>query len=232
MNSLGMEATLSEFRSDMGPNVVAVLPGKNPALPVLVVGAHYDSRGRSSSSPTERAPGANDDGSGSSLLLELATVISDSNVQFEHTVHFHFYCGEEQGLVGSRAEARKYKAAGIELVAMLQADMVAYRKPGEAMQVGLPNRGTTPELAQFLRDLVPNYVDLVVGAPNVCCSDQQSWLSEGYRAAFFFERAGPLTDPQYHRSGDLVQRQGYDIEQAVEISKAFLASMATLAKLA
>ena len=53
---------------------------------IIVVGAHYDSRGTQNSSPTQRAPGADDNGSGSAALLEFARVIQESGTRFRHTL--------------------------------------------------------------------------------------------------------------------------------------------------
>lgn len=45
----------------------------------------------------ERAPGANDDGSGTSALLQIAKIISTNKVRFLRTIHIVAFSGEEQG---------------------------------------------------------------------------------------------------------------------------------------
>ena len=72
-----------------------------------------------------RAPGADDDGSGSVNLLEAFRVLVTSGFQPESPVEFHWYAGEEAGLLGSQAIARDYKAKNIEVKGMLQLDMTA-----------------------------------------------------------------------------------------------------------
>ena len=52
-----------------------------------------------------------------------------------------------------------------------------------------------------------------------CCSDHQSFLSYSFPASQVFERNGPIADPFYHNSGDLSEREGYDLEQAREIAR-------------
>ena len=54
----GFEVARPSFREDMTPQVIAELRGSEEPERVVVVGAHYDSRGTLSSSPTQRAPGA------------------------------------------------------------------------------------------------------------------------------------------------------------------------------
>lgn len=108
----GFDVSRPSFREDMTPQVIAELRGTESPERIVVVGAHYDSRGTQGSSPTQRAPGADDNGSGSAALLELARVISESGTQFRHTIRLCLFTGEEQGLIGSRALASQYAAEG------------------------------------------------------------------------------------------------------------------------
>ena len=66
-----------------------------------LISAHYDSRGRLVSDPTARAPGANDDGSGTAGLLSIAHFMGTRGVTFHSNVEIVFFSGEEQGLLGS-----------------------------------------------------------------------------------------------------------------------------------
>jgi hypothetical protein len=113
----------------------------------VVISAHYDSRAASSTSPTQRAPGANDNGSGTTTLLQIAKIIHSSDINFLRTVHIVGFSGEEQGLyqtqiptrtlhshyngwwlffiLGSQAYAKKLVAEGANVVALLNAD-IAY----------------------------------------------------------------------------------------------------------
>ncbi len=54
-----------------------------------------------------RAPGGNDDGSGSGHLLGIAEAIWNQEIKFEKSVTLAFFAGEEQGLLGSYAYARE-----------------------------------------------------------------------------------------------------------------------------
>jgi hypothetical protein len=76
----------------------------------------------------------------------------------------------------------------------------------------------------------------------VCCTDiihlgfyfffetNQSFWEAGYPATAFFERNGPIADPKYHNSGDLVYREGYDFAQLRASTKAMLASVFEVAE--
>ena len=69
---------------------------------LVVLGAHYDSRGSFGST---RAPGADDDGSGTTALLAVARAIGKAGVVFKSNVELCLFAGEEQGLLGSKAHA-------------------------------------------------------------------------------------------------------------------------------
>jgi Zn-dependent M28 family amino/carboxypeptidase len=78
----------AETRTDH--NVIAELPGKNTGN-VVMAGAHLDS--------VIEGPGINDNGSGSSAILETALMMANSKP--ENTIRFAWWAAEEQGLVGS-----------------------------------------------------------------------------------------------------------------------------------
>jgi bacterial leucyl aminopeptidase len=50
---------------------------------------------------------------------------------------FHFYSGEEAGLLGSQAIAKSYSNQGIKVKAMMQLDMTGYFKPGSTEVIAL-----------------------------------------------------------------------------------------------
>jgi hypothetical protein len=118
-------------------NVMAVLPGRSPRRIYLT--AHYDSLARDPDSAQpgfdwaradNAAPGANDDGSGTVLVMELARVFAASGLDFEATLAFVAFAGEEQGLVGARAHAQKAAAEHVRIDAVLNNDMVGNSRGG------------------------------------------------------------------------------------------------------
>src|SRR5579883_92142 len=135
-------------------DVVAVLPGKlMPETEILVTG-HYDSLNmgqrqapppnpdgtigaapRAQMTPEEfeknanlPAPGACDDGSGTANVMELARVMSQ--YEFDKTLVFIAFAGEEQGLVGSTLEAAKAKKENQVIEAVLNNDIIGTDRAG------------------------------------------------------------------------------------------------------
>lgn len=100
--------------------VVAVLPGEDDRR--ILVGGHIDSLNLQVDAQTGRAPGANDDASGTALALEIARVMASR--KWKHTLVFVAFSGEEQGLHGSRALAKRAAAEGWKLDAVLSNDTV------------------------------------------------------------------------------------------------------------
>jgi Zn-dependent M28 family amino/carboxypeptidase len=117
-------------------NVVATLrprnPGSEAAKRILVVGGHYDTRASDPLDAVSDAPGANDDGSGTALTMELARVMS--RYEFDATVVFIAFAGEEQGLLGATAWAEMAKQNGWNVEAMLNNDIVGNSVGGDGSQ--------------------------------------------------------------------------------------------------
>lgn len=104
-------------------NVLAVLPGSDTTDHQLVlIEAHLDSRCAGPCDTACAAPGMEDNGSGSALVLELARVMS--RYTFRHTLVFMLTTGEEQGLVGADAMAEWCDANGIRIKGVQNNDIV------------------------------------------------------------------------------------------------------------
>jgi Peptidase family M28 len=132
-------------------NVVAVLPGKSMPETQVIMSGHYDSlnlgrpqQGANAAGPGgaetpaaigERAlqsnweanaelpaPGACDDASGVAATMELARIMSQ--YEFDKTLVFIAFAGEEEGLVGSTLEAEKMKADKVDIEAVLNNDII------------------------------------------------------------------------------------------------------------
>ena len=76
------------------------------------------------------APGANDDGSGTVLTMELARVFAESGLEFDATLVFICWAGEEQGLIGSAAHAQRIAAEKVPVEAMISNDIVGNSRGG------------------------------------------------------------------------------------------------------
>jgi hypothetical protein len=110
-------------------NVLGILPGRDTSR-VVVIGGHYDScicsaRDTAVWDATSDAPGADDDGSGTSAVLELARVVAKRYPRgLDATVIFALYAGEEQGLLGSTQLAQRLTREGKRVVAGMTDDIV------------------------------------------------------------------------------------------------------------
>jgi hypothetical protein len=109
-------------------NVMAILPGRSERR--VYVSGHYDTVARAEEQLTSGnrfdnpAPGANDDGSGTALTMELARVFAQSGIEFDATLVFIALAGEEQGLVGARLHAEGARANNVRIEAVFNNDIV------------------------------------------------------------------------------------------------------------
>jgi hypothetical protein len=121
-----VERNMSGPRIPNGVNIVDVLaikPGKMSWDHVIIIAGHIDSRVSDVMDFTKDAPGANDDGSGSALVIEAARLMS-KEPQGDATIVFALLSGEEQGLMGGRLLAETAKERGWKVSAMLNNDIV------------------------------------------------------------------------------------------------------------
>jgi Peptidase family M28 len=114
-----------------GTNVVGILKGTAPLslAEAIVVGGHYDHlgvRGRSSRDGAEGQVhnGADDNASGTALVLEMARAAARQPTRFKRTVIFALFAGEEVGLLGSRFYVQHAPVGVRRTIAMVNLDMV------------------------------------------------------------------------------------------------------------
>ncbi|KAI6145900.1 Zn-dependent exopeptidase [Pisolithus tinctorius] len=219
----GAKCRFMSFLEGFAPNVICRYDAKTESPDTVLISGHYDSRG---SFGMERAPGGNDDGSGTISILNIARRIKQTGITFRNNVELAVFAGEEQGLLGSKAYAKELRESGANIILMIQGDMLAYRAPGEPPQLGFPRSIGTPEVTQLVANISAIYSpELTVGFTPACCSDHQSFHEQGYPATHLFERTGPIADPMYHNSGDLSDRPGYDLNQVRSICKVQFATL-------
>jgi hypothetical protein len=161
-------------------NVIATLQGTASPARYYVVTGHLDSRVTDVLDFTSDAPGADYDGSGVAVVLELARVFATQ--QFPGTLVFATVAGEEQGLYGSAFMAAQMKAAGADVQGMFSNDIVGASQAWDGTKpdprtlrlfvegiptaatandialmqsVGGENDGKTHQLARFVTDVAP-----------------------------------------------------------------------------
>jgi hypothetical protein len=114
-------------------NVMGIQKGTGDPNDVVIVAGHIDSRVTDIMNSTADAPGANDDGSGTALVLEAARILSKE--KHRATLIYAILSGEEQGLFGGRLLAATATARGWNVLAMLNNDIVGNSKGQEGRVV-------------------------------------------------------------------------------------------------
>lgn len=166
-------------------NVMATLKGTDPNDDrVFMVSGHIDSRVTDVMNRESDAPGANDDGSGTVAVIELARVMAKS--KFPATIIFVVVSGEEQGLLGANYLAEKALKQNWNLEALLNNDIMGSnnsnetniidntrlrifseglpafemdKKVGAIRQYGVENDGKARQLARYVKETGERYVD-------------------------------------------------------------------------
>lgn len=207
LQRLGLNVTTQTWNATRPPNIIAEKPGLNPAAGIYIISGHLDDMPSSG-----LAPGADDDGSGSVAVLQAAEILTPYN--FNATLRFVLFTGEEQGLYGSAAYANLVQNQDIRGV--LNMDMIAWDGQG-GPDMDLHAKSTVPgsvSLAQTFADVVSAYqlnLTPVVynnGAPN---SDHSSFWNVGIPAFLVIENY--YSDPgipadfnaYYHTANDRTQ---------------------------
>jgi hypothetical protein len=144
------------------PGAGAQAPGEPPAAPA----PSADPQTRPGQDYNIDAPGANDDGSGTVLSMELARVFAESGIDFDATLVFMCHAGEEQGLVGARLHAQRAVAEKIPIEAVFNNDIVGNDRGGNGIVDGAtirvyaegPEDSTSRALARFIERWGGRYV--------------------------------------------------------------------------
>ncbi|MFQ6008047.1 MAG: M20/M25/M40 family metallo-hydrolase [Candidatus Zixiibacteriota bacterium] len=219
------DVTTPEFwwNGDWHYNVMAVKPGYAEPDKVIVIGGHYDSivYGQTPG-PMEFAPGADDNGSGTTTVMELARVLAD--VPLRKTIIFIAFSAEEVGLVGSRAAAQKFMNDGTDIEVMYNFDMVGYTKDeyDSILVTSGPNqayRDVTAAAATRLTSLIP----IIRISPGN--SDHSSFREQGYNVVFTIE--ADFNSVNYHSNSDSTSK--LDFPYFTEVVKMAVASVAIVA---
>lgn len=172
---------------------------------IVVFGAHLDSINNDWFG-AKNAPGADDNASGSSNLLEAARILSAQSQQPERTLEFMWYAGEEGGLIGSSEISRDYKSRGVDVVAMLQLDMTLHPGDGE-FTLGSMTDFTSAWLRAYLEELNTHYIKarIVNDKCGYGCSDHASWYRQGYPTLMPFEATFRGMNRDIHTTRDTIK---------------------------
>lgn len=177
------------------PSIIAKIPGSSSDA-LVIVGAHFDSTGGSS---TARGPGADDNGSGVVVIFEALRILAQAGFKPRDTLEFHFYAGEEGGLLGSKDIFKSYKTANKQVLAMMNQDMAGYSPSGV---VSIYTDYVDSSLTAYVRRVAEGYTGLKTST-DACgygCSDHHSAYSNGFRkspALHLAKALGPSAQATY-----------------------------------
>ncbi|HSR66972.1 MAG TPA: M28 family peptidase [Acidobacteriota bacterium] len=209
-------------------NVLGRLEGSDPQVSqqVVVLGAHFDHIGTRGA---EIYPGADDNASGVSALLEIAEALTEGRRPPRRSVLFAGFNAEEKGLLGSRHYVRHARIPLDETVAMFQMDMIGrdeeipatddYRFTGLELQTARQNQNALNVLgysfSQDLRELVNRSNRRVLLQVRFRYDDHPIDLLQRSDQWPFLERGVPSLlfttglHPDYHRPGDTADKLNY-----------------------
>ena len=208
-------------------NVIAILNGADPSLTGenIVIGAHYDHLGLGYFGARERQsegrihPGADDNASGTAVLLDLARRVSQLPAKPARTVVFVAFSGEELGLYGSRSFVGR--APFIKSTkAMINLDMVGRLRENRVTVFGTRS---SPGFSKMVLDGARQLGLEVQESDGVGRSDHMSFYNRKIPVLHFFTG----THGDYHRPSDTWDK--INIEGTAKVSDLVLISALEIA---
>jgi Zn-dependent M28 family amino/carboxypeptidase len=205
-------------------NVIASIGGTDYPDSVCVVGGHYDDV--LSTSDLTVVPGANDNASGTSAVLEIARVMKKNNYKPKSTILFIAFGAEEIGLLGSRDFAANPNEYSGKIRFMLNSDMIAFETSEAAADwyINIMDYSNSHTLRLEAEKICTTYTLLSPFNDNTNSnrSDSYPFFTNGYKALFFFSGD---SDPNYHTLNDVAANCNFDYcAEVVKLQCALLAN--------
>jgi Zn-dependent M28 family amino/carboxypeptidase len=214
-----------ERRTFKTQNVLGLIEGTDPGLrnEVMIIGAHYDHDGESNG---QIWYGADDNGSGTAALMEIAEAFGNGKAKPARSVLLCAFTGEEKGLLGSRYYVNHPVFTLDRTVAMFQLDMVGRNEDHSADQPqGIPEERSTDNTNSLnvlgtafspdLRNIISRENEQVMldvrfrydfkAEDLLRRSDHWSFLAREIPAVFFFTGL----HPDYHTPRDTPAKINY-----------------------
>jgi hypothetical protein len=232
---LAIERTTVQVR-----NVIGVLEGDGPlAKETVVLGAHYDHLGRGESGSLAQDAinrqkihyGADDNGSGTTAMLELARRFATAKDRSGRRMVFMAFAGEEQGLLGSEYFANKPTFALNDVAAMVNLDMVGRVRPDKTTKKDFLEIGGTASAKEFDK-LVDEWnkkhrFTFSKDPSGYGPSDHTSFTKKKIPVFFLFSSM----HPEYHKPTDTVDTINFvGMQKVVELTGDMLTELTTMAR--
>jgi aminopeptidase YwaD len=220
--SFGIKNLTVEIQSDVVyvkskvANVLGYLEGSNPSLKdeYIIIGAHYDHLGwggQGSLIPDTVAihNGADDNGSGTVGLLELAEYLSNNRKILNRSILFIAFTAEEEGTIGSGYYVKNPVLPLEKAVAMINMDMIGRMKEDKLTIYGV---GTSPIWDGLIQELNSKFkFNLNLVKDGYGPSDHAQFYSKGLPVLHFF--TGIHSD--YHKPSDDYDKINYQGQRKI-----------------
>lgn len=190
-----------------GVNLVGTCPGTDPALPVIVLSAHYDHVGVRAG---RVFPGADDNASGVAVLLEAAA--SCVRQPFRHTVIVAAFDAEEVGLQGARAFIASPPVPKDRVAVNVNLDMLARGDEGDLYLAGLHHHPALRPVLEPVAARAPIRLRFGHDTPG---SGRDDWTMQSDHGVFHeagipFVYFGVEDHPDYHQPTDTADKVNPD----------------------
>jgi len=212
---------------DAWQNVIATKTGTVYPDEQVIICGHFDN---TSEQPYDIAPGSDDNGSGSTAVIEAARLFA--NASFEKTVKFCLWTGEEQGLLGSAAYAADAYMSGDNIVGAYNFDMIGYDSNGDGIiELHCGTMSPSISLGDLFMTVISDYninlnpEQLTYGSTDR--SDHASFWDYDYPAILGIEDFSGDFNPYYHTTGDNMSH--INASYFWEFTRAAIGAAATLA---
>ena len=227
-DSLGLESSFQDFTvGGAGTrNIIGRIKGRKENE-VYILTSHMDSTAAMSGT-NNPAPGADDNGSGTVLVMESARVLKSLGVSFEYSLEFIAFSGEEQGLIGSYYYV-DHIPQGKVVKGVINVDMVGYGPNSECVNFYYwPNTGSNILTSKILEVNSKYNIELNIrtGSSTNGRSDHAAFGYAGKPAAFGYE-CGINNNPTYHSVQDTMDKINFS--QLTKTAKAVAGALVELA---
>jgi len=188
---------------------------------IYIICGHYDT--------VSSSPGADDDTSGTVAVLMAASILSQ--YEFNHTIKFVAFSGEEQGLLGSEVYADEAQSQGWNVAGVLNCDMISYAiTTSDGNNLVVYENTASHWLYTYTVNINAEYADYIGpmtlhSGGTSSGSDHYYFWQNGFSAVFYFEYE---MTPYYHSSQDTIPN--INITYAAKNIRLIFATLAELAE--
>ena len=206
-------------------NIIATLPGKVNPDQIAIICGHYDSFSRNTN-PFIEAPGADDNASGTTAVLESARAIMKTGYSPDFTIRFIAFAAEELmnfGDAGSRTYADNCKANGDNIIMVVNNDMIGYCESNYI--AGKCNIGHPDNFENFdsVINVANQYSAISFNGEGYHGADLQSFLRNGYTGVYMEE--AEFNNNNYHMNSDIASNVEFRfMTEVIKASTAVLIS--------